>query len=119
MKISDYRGEEALDVLADILIPTTEILSDEAVRKASKVSKVAAVSMAIKNHKEQVIEILARLDGESPEEYVNKISLVTLPARAFELITDKELIAFFQSQSQMTGETSYGSATENIGGSEA
>lgn len=113
MRLSDYKGRDALDVLADIMIPTSEIFGDKEVRKASKISKAAAVSVAIKQHPDEVIEILARLDNKAPEEYENEISLMTLPSRVLEVITDKELMAFFRSQSQTMEETSTGSATEN------
>ena len=36
MKISDVKNEEALDLLADILEPASEIIADEEVKKAYK-----------------------------------------------------------------------------------
>lgn len=125
MKFSDYKGEQALDVLADMIEPASEIFGDEEIRKymrgdgAEKRELGKAARLAIKNHKNAVIELLAALEQEKPEEYVKKISVLTLPVKFLEIISDKELLDFFRSQGQTTEETSFGSATENTGATEA
>jgi hypothetical protein len=39
MKLSDYKGEEALDVLADIIEPLANIITDEDIQKLANDSK--------------------------------------------------------------------------------
>lgn len=117
MRLSDIKDENALDVLAEIIEPLGEILSDEEVKKAWEKSKrLKAISVAIKNHKESVIYIMAALDGIPVEEY--KINLLTLPAKIIEIISDPMLTDFFSSQGQKLEENNSGSAMENTEGKE-
>ena len=100
MRLSDIKGEQALDTLADILEPASEILADEQVKEISKSGqpKLKLAAYIIKNHKKSVIEILARLDGCEPEEY--SFSLLSLPKKVMDLLTDPELKDLFTSQAQ-------------------
>ena len=119
MRLSDYKGEEALDVLADIIEPLTYILSDDEIQQLQKSEVpqpiIKFVKPAIKNHKKELIQILARLNNEAPEEYEQKVNLITLPMQVLELINDPEIQSLFQSQSQiqLTPLASSGSVTEN------
>ena len=123
MKLSDYKGEEALDVLADIIEPVAFILADKEIREmretAAKEKKtipmIKYITPAIKNHKKEIIQILARLENKTPEEYEAEISLVTLPMQVLELINDPEIQKLFTSQSQSpeTPSASSGSVTES------
>ena len=111
MKLSDLKGEAALDAFADLIEPVSEIITDkEFVRLArSNAPRPKLVKAAIKNHKKAVIEVLAILDGESPESY--EVNLLTLPKKLLEVANDPEIASLFQSQGQTV--TSSGSATEN------
>lgn len=113
MKLSDWKGEEAIDLLADLLDPIAEIASDEVLRAKRKegAKKLELVKLMLKSHKKSVITILALLNGEDPETY--EPSLISLPAMVLELLNDEALIELFQSQGQMKPEESSGSATEN------
>lgn len=117
-KISDYRDEEALDLLADLLEPATEILADEVVQQAAKgQSKIKVASVIIKNHKQAIMQILAALDGVSIEDF--HCNVFTLPARVIELLNDKELLSFFGEQVQMVSTAvASGPATEPTGETE-
>ena len=97
MKISDFKNEEALDLLADILEPASEIIADEEVKKAykNKENKLTLAKIIIKNHKSAIIEILARLDGKAVEEYT--CNVFTLPIKLIEILNDEELVSFFNS----------------------
>lgn len=68
MSISNY---DKMDVFADILEPATMIIADPEVMGmlTRKEPIIRAVKHAIKYHKDEVIEILSRVDGLSPEEY--------------------------------------------------
>lgn len=111
-KLSEYRDEDALDLLADIIDPVTEILADkEVVNTFLKKTKLQGISLAIKKHKKAVIRCLAILNGVSVEEY--HCNIITLPKTILEIINDKDLMVFFKSQSQEMEEESFGSATES------
>lgn len=112
MKLSEFKGEDALDLLADIIEPAAEILSDKEIAEIyrSGGKKTALVKVAIKNHKKEVIEILAAMDGVPAEEY--SCNVLTLPMKLLEILNDKELIQFFTSAVQTGGATSSTSPTE-------
>ena len=115
MKISDYKGEDAIDILADILEPASKIIGDREVSNlvAKDANKISIVKYILKEHKRSIIEILAAIDRKSYEEYAESMNLLTLPVKVIELINDKELADFFQQQSQMINNENSGFATEN------
>ena len=115
MKLSEIRGDKALDALADLIDPITEIVSDEEVQKIhnSDAPMIALVKPIVKNHKKAITTILAILDGADPETY--EVSLLTLPKKVLEILNDEEVTSLFKSQGQNTEEASSGSASENIG----
>ena len=47
MRLSDYKGEEALDVLSDIIDPITAILTDPEIQKLSKDKKAHVIKICI------------------------------------------------------------------------
>lgn len=113
-KLSEIKGEEALDVLADILEPAAEIMTDkEFVKSVREKQVMKAVKAALKNHKRSVIVILAILEGENPDTYAP--GLVALPLKLIELLNDPDMIQVFYSQGETVDGTSSGSATENTG----
>lgn len=116
MKLSDYKGEDAIDVLADIIEPVGVIITDEEFKNLAKnkAGNLTMVKFILKKHKHEIIEILAALERKSYEEYVETVTLLTLPQKIIELLNDKELSDFFGQQVQMMNEESSGSATENI-----
>lgn len=112
-KLSEYKNEEAIELLADIMEPVSEILADDEVKNTyrSGANKIALVKVILKHHSKQVVDILAILDGIPREEY--KCNVVTLPIKLIEIFNDEELTSFFESQSQILGEELSGSVTEN------
>ena len=111
MKLSEIKGERALDVIADLIDPISEIFADEAIRKAAGGNKLDLVKIILKGHKKSIIEILAILDGEDPKTY--EVSLISLPAKILELLNDPELASLFGLQGQTGGATSSTSVLEN------
>lgn len=113
MKISQFENEDALELIADILEPTSILFSDDKLVKLIKGggTKLEAIKYALKTHKASIIEILARLDGEDPKNYHGNI--VTITKDLLEIANDEELISFFMLQGQATEETSSGSVTAN------
>ena len=94
MKLSEYKNEQALDILADILEPSSKIFSDKEVKKAFETGdKIRGIKAAIKTHKSEIIEILAVLDGVPVAEY--ECNVLTLPIKLLEILNDTDLMSFF------------------------
>lgn len=119
MKITDFKNEEALDLLSDILEPTAKIIGDPKLSLAvkNKANKITVIRLAIKNHKPEVIEILARLNGKKPEEY--SCNIITITAGLMDLLNDEELMDFFVSQAQTKDVEPSTFVTANTGEEEA
>ena len=113
MKLSEYQGEAALDILAELIEPAGEIMSDKHLGEAFKENRFKAIGMAIKNHKKAVMQILATMDGVPVDEY--KCNVFSLPVKILEILNDPEMIQLFQYQGQTGDANSSGSASENIG----
>jgi len=113
MKLTDFKDEEALDLLADILEPTARIFTDEDLKISikNKASKIEIVKLAIKNHKSDVIEILARVDGKDPKNY--SCNIITITKSLLDLLNDEELVDFFTLQGAMMEEESSTSVMAN------
>ena len=112
MKLSEYQGEAALDILADLIEPAGEIMSDKQIGDVFKENRFKAIGLAIKNHKKAVMQILATMDGVPVEEY--KCNVFTLPVKILELLNDPDIVQLFTYQGQTGGANSSGSASENI-----
>jgi hypothetical protein len=117
MKLSEIKGADSLDVLAEIAEPAVEIMADEEIRKIvdSNLPKVMLIKPILKNHKDGVVQILAALERQDPDEFVKTMNILTLPKKLMEILDDKELLELFQSQGEMMEEESSGSASESTG----
>lgn len=118
MKLSEVKGEKALDMFADLLEPIAEIIDDKEVtklwknRKGMSTKQVLAktVAAAIKTHKSAVITILATLDGVPVEEY--ECNILSLPKKALDILNDPAIFELFTLQGRETS-TPSGSVTGN------
>ena len=116
MKITDFKDEEALDLLADLLVPVSEIAQDEVIQKilgGERTGKTIAevAGLVIKGHKSAVMDILAALDGVPRDEY--HCNFLTLPLKVIEILDDPDFMAFFTAQGQISSSTASGSAMES------
>lgn len=106
-------NEEELDLFADLIEPFAEILQDGQVMGVLQNGgkPITAVKWAIKNHKQTVVEILARIDDVPVEGY--KVSAITLPIKLLNLFNRPEFKELFTGQGQQITAGSSGSATGN------
>lgn len=118
MKLSEFENEQALDILADIIDPISVIMIDKEFVELARSGKpkIILAKVAIKQHKKEIIEIIAAMHGETPETY--RFNLVTLTKDLFNFFNDPDLQMVFQSQGQTMQNESSGSATENTGDEE-
>lgn len=113
-KLSDIKGEDALDILADLIEPAAQFaMDDQFVKLVQGDNNLAAVKYAIKSHKKEVLAIMAILEGEDPKNYTPP--LLRLPVMLLELLNDPELISLFQLQGTVTSSGPAMESTEETG----
>lgn len=117
-RISEYRDEAALDLLADLIEPFAVLAGDGDFSQAFRDGKrMKAMKIALKNHKREVMEILAAVEGVPLEEY--HCNVLTVPMRLLEIVSDTDLIQVFASQAlEISRSKPSGSATVNTGDGE-
>ena len=110
MRLSDYKNEEAIDVLADLIEPASKIIGDAEVRRVyeGKGTRGAIIKTALKNQKKAVVEFVAYLHREDPETF--EFTIPTLLNDLLDVINDPEVAQLFILPD--TGASS-GSATPN------
>lgn len=111
-------NEEKLDLFADLLEPVAEIIMDKAwASRCQAGDRIGAIREAIKGHKPQVVEILARIEDKDPATYqIDGMALFIKLAVMFNR-PDLEGMAgsLFTSQPQTAGDGPSGAATGNTG----
>lgn len=112
-KLSDYKGDEAIELWADLLEPLTEILGDQKIQNVinSGEPKLIIAKEILKAHKKEATEILLRVDPEP----INGLNIIVRLIAVFaDIGEDEEIKAFFgyAEQEQMENESG-GSVTEN------
>lgn len=99
MKLSEIRGEAAIDVIADIIDPVTEILADDEVKKIaqSDAAELTIAKVILKRQKKAILEIMAILSGEDPKKYQPTAPeiLVTLVNLVGEIKANEDLTSLF------------------------
>ena len=114
MKLSEIKGEKAIEVFADLLEPVSNILSDEEVANAFKndESKIEIIKKMLKKHSKDVIKAMAIIDGVPVDKY--EVNFLTLPSKLMEIFNDEAISELFTSQSQNLTSEHSGSVMENI-----
>lgn len=114
-KLSDYKGEEAIDLWADLLTPIVKITGDPKVAKVFRAKKpvIEKAKTILKTHKSEAAEILTRIDP-TPLDGINIV--IRLVDMLVEIESQEELKGFFSPSPE--SQTSFGSVMENIEASE-
>lgn len=118
MRISDFKNEDAIELMADLLEPIGDLISHKEVQEAiqSKQSKLAIARTMLKYGKEEILFILATLNGVPVSEFTcNPVSilkdlLIILNDPEMEEFTD----FFTSAQTPITKDVS-GFVAENTG----
>lgn len=119
-KLTEFKDDEAMDVLVEILEPAVELSTDSEFvsamrgdkKKNQKPDRIKAVKIAITDHRDAVVKIMAVLNETPVEEF--HYNLLTLPKMVLTILNDKELVDFFTSQGEKDSGNVSGSAMENI-----
>ena len=112
-RFSDYKGNEAIELWADLLEPITKIFQDQQIAQTVKSGKAVfqIASEILKKHSKEASEILLRIDP-TPLDGLNII--LRLAELVQEISEREELKTFFGFTPQaMMGKESTGSHTES------
>lgn len=112
-KLSDYKGDEAIELWADLLEPIAKIAGDGEVRKIweSGLPKILVAKKILKMYKKEVTEILLRID-DTP---LTGLNIIIRLVNIITEIDDAEELKDFLSLSgqEKTVNVSTGSVMEN------
>lgn len=110
MKLSEVRGERVFDVVADLVDPVVAIALDKDVAvmfdMRGKPDDMSAweflltklresLPALIKTHRDDLVAIVSTVQGVTPEEYVEGLSVGSLIRDILDLVTDRDFTAFF------------------------
>ena len=127
MRLSDIKGDRAIDVIANLIEPVARIAEDKEAAKLFRREKLSkgetamgallkrirtSVPLLLRNHKMELIEIMAALEGVPKEAYAEALSVPKLIADILGMLNDNELLSFF-GLAQTTGAPSSGAAQGN------
>lgn len=97
-KLSEYKNEEAAEILADILEPASEIFSDKKFTESLQKSPISAAKIALREHSKEVIDVLAIFDRVPRTEY--KVNPMEILSKFIKILNDKDLMGVFTSPEQ-------------------
>lgn len=113
-RLSDYVGEEAIELWMDLLDPLSAILKDNEVRNVvqSGQSKMVIAKTILKAHQKEAVEIMLRIDPEP----INGLNIIVrLIALVSEIGSNEEIKSFFGFAEQVKTESESSTyVTENI-----
>lgn len=92
-KFIDYKNEDAIELIADIMEPLSVVFTDEEIKNEK--NRMKAIAKALRKYKKEVVEILARIDNVPVENF--ECNALTLPARLLEIMNDKDIQDFLTS----------------------
>lgn len=97
MKFSDYKNEDAIELLVDLIDPLEEIANDEEIKKSMSgdIVPVKIAKVLLKKHPKELLQILARIDGTPVEKY--KISAAGIVGKLVSLLNNEDFLSFFTS----------------------
>ena len=111
MKLLEAKGVEAIEMLADLIDPISDIASDAVIIKCIQTNQRAkAIKFALKNHAKTIVEIMAICEGVPKDEY--NPTVTELPSKLLEIVNHPDIAKLFTSQAQME-EPYSGSVTGN------
>lgn len=109
MRLSDIKGDRVFDVIADIIDPAYNIASDkdasrlfkrEAVPKGMTAEEFVlgkirrCVPKLMRSHKDDLVKILSAIEGITPEEYAQSLTMAKLVHDVVDMATDEDLLSF-------------------------
>ena len=77
MKLSEYKNEDALELLADLIEPVSVLMTDEQLKKmvTADAKKLDIARYLLKSHNKEIIAVLARLNGADVRSSSTRITI--------------------------------------------
>lgn len=112
MRLSDVKGERVFDVVADIITPLIDIATSAEVKellhpmpcpdgmdpREFMLGRIRQTAPSVlRNHKHDVVSVLAPIAGVTPEEYMEDMTFPSLLADVTELLQDEVFTDFLAS----------------------
>lgn len=110
MRLSEIKGERVFDVIADIIEPACNIAQDKEAADLFDRSKKRPEDMTAKEfalervkrsvpklmrtHRDDLVAIMAAIEGVSPDEYRQAVTVPSIIQAVYEMLTDEDLLAF-------------------------
>lgn len=115
MKLSEIKGEAALDLFVEIIDPLTEISKDKDIWAKFKenATMMELAKHVLTHHKDAALGIIAKLEGVGRDELIAGAGIFTIPQKIAELLTDVVLMSAFPSAAENGAANTYGSHSEN------
>lgn len=110
-KLSEFKGDAGIDVVADLLPYIEEIVRNPENRAARSKDKIHFASTILKNSKPAVKGIFAVLNEMPVDEY--EISAASILVDTLTLLNDETLLVLFGLQSKSPKPASSGSVSES------
>ena len=115
MKLRDLKGERAIEVIADLIVPVANIASDPKNKDFFRMDKQAGedertaaaralkekTPILLKDHKADILAILSTVNGCDP----NELSLLDIINGVVELANDQDFLSLFLSAGNQKGQT--------------
>ena len=107
-------NDDKLDLLADLMDPVSLLAEDgELMELAKNGQRKSAIQRLLRNHKPEIIEILALIEGEDPQAYRIEGPMVAVKLLAW-ISDNKEIIdGLFPTPAQSADAASSGQHTGN------
>ncbi len=111
MRLSDFKDEQGIEVVAKLLSPIGNIAADKELAALREHHRHMGdfASALLQRHSRDVMDILAILDGKDPADYHCTAGSVLLGV--LDLLSDPELMALFGLQRQTPASSGSASAT--------
>ena len=109
MKLSEFKDEKAIEVVAKLLVPIGNIVKNRDNANARGGTQLEFASAILANNPRDVMDMLAILDDKDPSEYHCNAATVILDV--MNMLADEELLQLFGLQRQT--QTSSTSASES------
>lgn len=109
MRLSEFKDEKGIEVVAKLLIPIGKIATNTKNAESRNGSKLDFAAALLQNNPGEVKDMLAILADKDPAEY--HCTAATVLMDVFNMVSDPELMMLFGLQRQTTA--SSGSASEN------
>lgn len=102
MKLSNIKGERAIEVIADIVEPVISIAGDKEALELFRGPQTAEtlsknIPALLRSHKREVIAIFAAIEGVPADEYAAETDVIKLLKSLTELVTDEVFLELFTS----------------------